>query len=95
MGVFRNFTKIILVVLGVLVIPWCGTLISDEVHWTIFDFVVAGVLLLSCGLLIDNLYRYLPTNSTKIGGIIFAIVAFVLLWLELAVGIFGSPIAGQ
>lgn len=95
MDVFRNFTKILLATFSILLIPLCAMALTNEVNWTISDFVLAGILLLAFGLLIDNLYRRLPDKISKMLGIIAALIVFILLWLELAVGIFGSPIGGN
>lgn len=95
MDVFRNFTKILLATFGILLIPFCAMALTNEVNWTISDFVLAGILLLAFGLLIDNLYGRKPDKISKMLGIIAALIVFILLWLELAVGIFGSPIGGN
>jgi hypothetical protein len=78
------------VVLGtclVLLIPLVTMQFSDQVNWTLFDFLVAGVLLLGAGM-----SYVLTTNSVRnvqrravIGSVV--LVVFGLLWLQLAVGI--------
>jgi hypothetical protein len=68
---------------------------TNEVNWTPFDFVVAGALLLGAGLAYEFLARRGGTRGFRV--IVGMAIAAVLLvvWLELAVGIFGSPWAGS
>ena len=71
-------------------------MVSDEVQWDIFDFIVGGVLLGVLGLTLELVFRISEGSSRKrillIAGVV---LVFLLLWVELAVGIFGSPIAGS
>jgi hypothetical protein len=56
------------------------------VNWTLSDFVVAGVLLFTTGLLLEAAWRSAGKyRALAIGGIIFL---FLWLWAELAVGLF-------
>lgn len=59
------------------------------------DFVVAGVLLLGAGLMCELVLRKFKTFKSRL--LVCALIFFVLvlIWAELAVGIFGSPIAGS
>jgi hypothetical protein len=83
------------VVLILLLVPFIAMQFTEEVKWTPFDFLVAGGLLSGFGLLIELVLRYVERTNFRII-ILFAILTFlILIWLELAVGIFGSPIAGS
>ena len=104
MSVIKNLPKIIIIVLLLLMIPFLGLqfsipffffFFSSEVNWYIIDFVIAGLLLLVFGLAIDNLWRRIPTTSYRFIAIGVAFLIFALIWIELAVGIFGSPWAGN
>jgi hypothetical protein len=68
---------------------------TREVNWTVLDFLVAGVLLAGIGTLYVLLTRKLrtPIQRRAVGGGL--LLTLMLLWAELAVGIFGSPIAGS
>lgn len=67
---------------------------TDEVAWSAFDFAVAGVLLAGTGLLYLLVARSLNTRGARIAaGCALAALLF-LVWLELAVGVFGTPLAG-
>ena len=68
--------------------------ISDEVQWSAFDFLIMGGLLISF-VLIGN-YIYTSFKDQKRTWLLYILVlVFLLVWAELAVGIFNSPIAGS
>ena len=68
---------------------------SDEVNWSLFDFLVMGIILLTFGILINIIIDKLKKRSFKVLFIIVTLLVFALIYLELAVGIFGSPFAGS
>lgn len=86
---------ILLIVGAILLIPFTAMQISSEVNWSGFDFLIMGLLLFGTGLLIDLALRKIPDTKNRIivTGIILAV--FLLIWAELAVGIFGTPLAGS
>ena len=76
-------------------IPLITMQFTSEVVWTPMDFVVASVLLLSAGFGMAYLWKKLAQSTYRFYIIAGLILLFVLLWAELAVGIFGSPLAGS
>lgn len=90
--------KHILYILGstlvVLLIPFLAMQFTDEVQWSLFDFIVAGILLFVF-LLLGTLLLQLKQKSLKYAAVVLLIIIFTLLWLELAVGLFGTPISGS
>lgn len=76
-------------------VPEPGYSISSEVDWGPFDFVVMGTLLSGTGLLIVLALRKIKDTPRWAAIIIALLLAFLLIWAELAVGIFGSPFAGS
>ncbi|MVM37833.1 hypothetical protein GO730_09925 [Spirosoma sp. HMF3257] len=91
----QRLTSILLVVATLLLIPFIAMQFTNEVNWTLSDFVVAGVLLLGTGLLIELVLRTVTTVKYRIALCAAIVVMLLLIWIELAVGIFGSPIAGS
>jgi len=88
--------KIILTTISILLlIPLIAMQFTDEVSWTIFDFIVMGVLLLSTGLLYELTIMKVTKIKHRITICVAILVAFLLVWAELAVGIFGTPFAGS
>lgn len=83
------------IVAVILLIPLVSMQFSDQVNWTLSDFVIGGLLLLFTGLIIDFVLRKTKNSKIRLPIIIGIIILFALLWAELAVGIFGTPWAGS
>lgn len=90
-----RLTGILLAVAILLSIPFIAMQFTTEVNWSLFDFVVAGVLLLGTGLLCELVLRTIRKREYRLALVGAILLALVLIWIELAVGIFGSPIAGS
>ncbi len=80
---------------GILLIPAIAMLFTNEVNWSIGDFVVMGTLLLTVVLATEFILRKISDKKYRIAIITLLIILFLLLWVELAVGLFNSPIAGS
>lgn len=76
-------------------VPFFAMFFTDEVNWTFFDFVVAGVLLFSTATVIDFILKKPLSIGWRFTLVAGALLILFLIWAELAVGIFGSPIAGS
>jgi len=87
--------KYTLAVVGtLLLIPLVVMQFTDEVAWTIMDFVIMGILLLGAGVLIEVVTRKVKKQN-RIVLYVAIFLSFLLVWAELAVGIFGTPFAGS
>jgi len=85
---FLNMSKRIFYPLLLLFIPLIGMLITDEINWSLFDFIIMGVLLtlLSVGInYVINCTKNLKNQILYIG---ILLLIFLLIWVELSVGIF-------
>lgn len=91
----QRFNIIISIVAFLLLIPFLAMQFTDEVNWSVFDFAVMGILLLSTGILLDLVLRKVKTVQNRLLVGFVVLLAFFLIWAELAVGIFGSPFAGS
>ena len=78
-----------------LVFPLIGTLLSPQVNWTWFDYLVMGGLLLSLGIGAHFILKRFNKSAKKLTYLFALILVFMLIWAELAVGIFCSPLAGS
>lgn len=60
-------------------------------NWQLGDFVVFGLLLLGTGLLVELVMRKVKSTLKRIliCGVVFLV--FLLIWADLAVGIFNIP----
>ncbi|GGD36199.1 hypothetical protein [Flavobacterium orientale] len=86
----------IVVVVGVLLlVPLVAMQFTEEVNWDVFDFVVAGVLLLGTGLLCEFVLRTVRSVKGRLILCGLLLLVLFLVWAELAVGVFGSPFAGS
>jgi hypothetical protein len=90
--------RYLLMLVGILVllyIPIIAMQFTSEVDWNLFDFLVMGILLvLTVSVIVLVLRKFTKTSQRiMICGILLGI--FFLIWGELAVGIFSSPIAGS
>lgn len=81
--------------LALLLIPLIAMHYSDEVHWTLIDFAIMGVLLLVAGMWTQRVVKRVKSFPRRATYIILVLLLFLLVWAELAVGIFGSPLAGN
>ncbi len=91
----KRLIGIVLMVALLLVIPLIAMQFTDEVNWTLSDFIVAGVLLFSTGLICELVLRKVNKFEHRIAIIAVILVALFFIWAELAVGIFGTPFAGS
>lgn len=78
-----------------LLIPFIAMQFTDEVNWSLFDFVVAGALLLGTGQMCELVIRKIDKIKYRIAICVALLVVLILIWAELAVGIFGTPFSGQ
>ena len=68
---------------------------AEGVDWSVSDFVIMGGLMTLLGLGIEALLRFVGGWRERRIAIGAAVVVFLLVWAELAVGLFGTPFAGS
>jgi hypothetical protein len=78
-----------------LLLPLIGMFVSNEVNWSFFDFIVMGILILSLSFGIKQVLKTTKNIKYRIFIIGIILILFLLIWAELAVGIFGTPFAGS
>jgi hypothetical protein len=91
----KRLIFILLIVAFLLFIPLIAMQFTNEVNWTLFDFIVAGVLLLGTGLIFDLVIRKIKNINYRIAISVALLLILLLVWAELAVGVFGTPISGS
>ncbi|MFE3871744.1 hypothetical protein ACFX5F_10985 [Flavobacterium sp. ZS1P70] len=84
----KRLVIIVLVIALLLLIPLIAMQFTEEVNWTLSDFIVAGVLLLVTSLLLDLVIRKVMKTPVRIALIMIILAILLLIWAELAVGIF-------
>lgn len=91
----KRLIGIVLAVALLLLLPLLAMQFTDDVTWTLLDFVAAGVLLLTTGLACEFVLRRVKKIEHRIIIVLAFLTVLLLIWLELAVGIFGTPLAGS
>jgi len=91
----KRLLLIIFCALIVLLIPLVAMQLTNEVNWTVFDFITAGILLVGTGLMIELTLRLIKKPKYRLAICAAFLIFLILIWAELAVGIFGTPIAGH
>ena len=66
-----------------------------EVKWYLFDFAVMGTLMVGTGLLVVLASRKIKNINHRATVIVALLAALLLIWMQLAVGIFGKPFGGD
>lgn len=90
----KRLTGIFITTAIILFIPFIAMQFTKEVNWTLSDFIVAGVLLIATGLMCELVLRKINKTGLWIAICIAILTTLLLVWAELAVGIFGTVFAG-
>ncbi|HEU4853430.1 MAG TPA: hypothetical protein VFT37_14880 [Telluria sp.] len=91
----KSIGAVVLVTALILMVPLVAMQFTSEVDWDALDFMAAGTLLLVAGLVYVFASRMVRTPQQRMLVRVLVLGALFLMWAELAVGIFGSPIAGS
>lgn len=78
-----------------LMIPLIAMQFTKEVNWTGSDFVIGGVLLFGTAFICELVLRNVKTLKSRIIICVTILAILMAVWAEMAVGIFGSPVAGS
>jgi hypothetical protein len=82
------------VTMVVLLVFFFANLLSDQVTWSMFDFLIGGGLIFAFATVEIFLWKKLHSQYRWFV-LLFALFLFLILWAEMAVGLFGSPLAGN
>ena len=82
----RSVVRVALVVTFILSLPLLAMQMTGQVVWSLSDFVVAGALLTGTGLLLELAARKARNHSYRAAAVVAIGAAFLLVWLNLAVG---------
>lgn len=75
---------------AILVAPLVAMQFTDEVNWGLMDFVIMGVLLFGTGIAYVLVSRISERIAYRVAVAITVVACFLLIWINLAVGIIGS-----
>lgn len=90
----RLLTLLFIVVL-LLCIPLIAMQFTDTVDWQLHDFLIVGILLFGTSIVLNYLIGKVKGRNNQIISASILILLLVFVLLELSVGIFGTPIAGN
>lgn len=68
---------------------------AEGVNWTASDFAIMGTLLLVFGGAIEVVVQLIASSRSRVIAIGSVVAIFLAIWVELSVGIFGTPFAGS
>ena len=88
-------SKRILYPLFLLLIPLIAITITDVINWSVFDFIIMGFLLIFLSIGINFVSNRIKNLKNRILYIGILVLIFMLIWAELAVGLFETPFAGN
>jgi peptidoglycan/LPS O-acetylase OafA/YrhL len=83
----RQVLRVALITGALLVVPAVAMLFTSQVSWGPGDFVIAAALLFATGCAIV-VARRIKHRGRRVGVIVLAVFALLLVWAELAVGLF-------
>ncbi len=88
--------KVLFFIFFVLLIPIIEQFDGNAAfNWGIFDYLIAFLLLATLGFGLEFIFNRIQNFKIKLILILGLFLFFFLLWAEMAVGIFNSPIAGD
>lgn len=82
-------------VVFILSIPLIAMKFTNQVNWTVSDFLIMGMLLSVTALGIELVIRNVKTMKARVLLCAIVLLIFFIIWAELAVGIFGTPFSGS
>jgi len=91
----QRLFRFLITVLILLLIPLISMQFTSEVNWYLSNFLVMGALLLGTVLFLEVVLRNVSKRDIRIALIALILVLYFLIWAELAVGIFGTAVAGS
>ena len=92
---YKRLNIILIIIALLLLIPLIAMQFTDEVNWSVFDFVIAGTLLFGTGVLCELALRKIKSFKYRLAILTCILLVLLAIWAELAVGIFGTPFAGS
>lgn len=85
-----RIVRIAIVTVALLMIPLVAMQFTTEVNWSVFDFIVMGIMIFGAGLAYELISRRSSNTSYRIAIGIAVGAMFLLGWINGAVGLIGS-----
>lgn len=91
----KDIIGVFIVTAAILAVPLIAMQFTNEVAWSLFDFIFMGALISVTGILMVLASRKIKNINQKAVVIILLLIAFLLIWTQLAVGIVSAPFSGS
>lgn len=78
-----------------LLVPLIAMQFTPEVNWSAFDFGIASILLFGTGVVCELILRKAKSWPSRLVLCVGTLLVLFAVWAELAVGVFGTPFAGN
>ena len=75
---------------ALILLPLLAMRVTDEVDWDLADFAFAGALVIGVGVTYELAVRQTSSTAYRAAVGVALAAAFILIWINLAVGIIGS-----
>ena len=89
-NLLKSIISVASVTLLILAIPFTAMQITGEVDWTLSDFIIMGIILFSCGMGYKLITLHTSQALYRIAIAYGIFTGFLLLWVNMAVGLVGS-----
>jgi dipeptide/tripeptide permease len=90
-----RFKKLLISSTVILTIPILGKLYTDDFQWALPDFIIGAMLLYGTSFMIDVILRKVQKKSHRLALSGLILLVLLCIWAELAVGLIGTPFAGN
>ena len=90
-----RFKKLLISSTVILTIPILGKLFTDDFQWALPDFIIGAMLLYETSFMIDVIMRKVQKKSHRLALSGLILLVLLCIWAELAVGLIGTPFAGN
>jgi hypothetical protein len=90
-----NIKRILLIIVFIFSVQLIAMQLKEDVNWSLFDFLIMGVLLFGAGMTYEILSKKVRASNTRLVLGLVVLIAVMLIWAELGVGLFGTPFAGN
>lgn len=95
-GFYRSIRVVALVTVLILLVPLVAMQFTNEVAWSVGDFLLMGLLLFTMGVLYVLITRNEFSIAYKVASGLAIGATFLMIWANLAVGLIGAgPNAGN
>ncbi len=91
----KRLKLIFLFATALLLVSLVAMQFTDEVDWQGADFVMASVWLFGGGGLVELAMRKTKNRRSRMVWLSIVLVVIFLVWIEMAVGVFETPLAGS